>query len=273
MLSSSPSDIHLGRTNRVLATATGGACKLFKSASGWLLTCVGAGGPGRDPRTIADGGTTRVEFVGPNPNRPPCGDELERPLRKMREFRPDVAVVNIGPGLLHFQGLGVSVEGCVAEAWMGYEGWLEGIVRAAEESGTGVLVFKTTDSACSDSYVGEFARAARLYLRRDRGALRGCFDDLRGKVSGTVDDDEIRDYCANGRFDDLGSVYLNRRLVEFVDARRRDPATSVRIAILNDHDMQSCGSTRMGDGRHNHILNLARIRLLGNLLTCDSVAK
>jgi len=71
------------------------------------------------------------------------------------------------------------------------------------------------------------------------------------------------------RLNDNGSEYLNHRLFMFVKRRQRTTKAGLNLLVLNDHDMQSCRSTVENDGRHHHWLNLARIRILANMLTCQ----
>ena len=88
-------------------------------------------------------------------------------------------------------------------------------------------------------------------------------------------EDYVDNYCMNGTLSDHGSNYLNNRLVKFVNdynANNTNNDTnnnnSMVVQIFNDHDMQDCSYTTVGDGRHFQGMNLLRIRLLLNQLDC-----
>ena len=106
---------------------------------------------------------------------------------------------------------------------------------------------------------------------------------------------DIQEYCSMATMDSRGVDYLNQKLEAFVEAfhanqtqhyqqqhhnsNRRvqqqqqeqqshphDP--HLTVAIYNDHNIQSCDYTEKKDGLHFHSMNLARIRLLGNMIQC-----
>jgi hypothetical protein len=82
-------------------------------------------------------------------------------------------------------------------------------------------------------------------------------------MSATTDAD-ILNYCINGTMNTIGSDHHNQRLLQFVKDRK--DATTLKLAVLPDRNIQSCQFTGMLDGRHYHQMNLARIRLLGNVV-------
>eukprot|EP00956_Cyclotella_meneghiniana_P015279 scaffold23226_cov65-Cyclotella_meneghiniana.AAC.2 len=77
-----------------------------------------------------------------------------------------------------------------------------------------------------------------------------------------------------------GSKKLNELLNKFVDnitsnvgsQKVKDnsgaPRSKLKIADFDDHDLQSCNTTKQRDGRHHNELKLARICLLGNYINC-----
>jgi len=127
-------------------------------------------------------------------------------------------------------------------------------------------LFKTTNSICSKRYISKFVQGTKSYTRKRTKTITRCIASVREGTSLTIGTNAIRDYCKNGIFNDVGSQHLNRRLFKFVDARKN--STSIKLAVFNDHDVQSCVYTPKGDGRHYHMLNLVRIRILANLLNC-----
>jgi len=191
---------------------------------------------------------------------------VETRTNLIRDFRPNIIVANIGLHLLHFQDYGRDTNECHLEKWINYEGWLEDIVVAAENAGTEYLLFKTTNSICSKRYISKFVQGTKSYTRKRTKTISRCIASVREGTALTIGTNAIRDYCKNGIFNDVGSQHLNRRLFKFVDARKN--STSIKLAVFNDHDVQSCVYTPKGDGRHYHMLNLVRIRILANLLNC-----
>ena len=71
-----------------------------------------------------------------------------------------------------------------------------------------------------------------------------------------------------GRFTNIASEHLNQRLFRFVESRRQ--TSSAELLVFNDYDLQSCETTELGDARHHRVVDLAKVRLLGNLLTCTT---
>jgi len=187
----------------------------------------------------------------------------------IKKLQPDIIIANMGLWFLHFQTSRRTVGSCIAETWINYEEWLESLVTVAEESGAKVLVLKTTNFICAEKYVGAFATANILYSNHDNVILRACSDNIRANASDTTADIDIANYCMNGTFNDAGSGYLNERLYRFVDKKQHDSKCRVKLHVLNDHDIQSCKYTPLGNARHYHEMNLARIRILGNIMTCD----
>jgi len=182
------------------------------------------------------------------------------------DFKPDIIIANVGLHLLHLQNFGREVDNIVP--WLGYEDTLENMVEAAEAAGAEVLLLKTTNFVCPMKYSGSWLRGSMLYAKDDMETLNNCFMSYRKTFPTTVvGDADIMDYCKYGVIDNRGSNRLNQRLYRFVEnARGRHP--SLKMAVYNDHDLQSCETTVAKDGRHHHPINLARARLLGNYLDC-----
>ena len=193
--------------------------------------------------------------------------------RYVESFRPDVIVYNTGLHLLHLVGHGRDGDGL--SAWLRYEATLEGVLRSANESGrVSAVVFKTTNRVCESAYVSPYSRGARLYGRGDRATLARCGDEVRAQNAvdaaegrfDEVSDEDVGRYCREGTITESGSSGLNARLYGFVaEAGGRYPRLSLRV--MNDHDVERCEYTARSDGRHYQAQNLARVRLLGNILT------
>ena len=191
----------------------------------------------------------------------------------VESFRPDVIVYNTGLHLLHLVGHGRDGDGL--SAWLRYESTLEGVLRTADEDGgVSAVVFKTTNRICESAYVKPYSRGARLYGRDDPDTLARCEREVRDEnrsaaAAGRVDEvgvEDVRRYCRDGTITESGSAVLNARLYGFVaEAAGRYPRLSLRI--MNDHDVERCEYTARSDGRHYQTQNLARVRLLGNILT------
>eukprot|EP00581_Thalassiosira_minuscula_P018212 CAMPEP_0183716766 /NCGR_PEP_ID=MMETSP0737-20130205/10541_1 /TAXON_ID=385413 /ORGANISM="Thalassiosira miniscula, Strain CCMP1093" /LENGTH=569 /DNA_ID=CAMNT_0025946069 /DNA_START=12 /DNA_END=1721 /DNA_ORIENTATION=+ len=191
---------------------------------------------------------------------------IDKVVDDLVNFRPKIIVANVGLHLLHLWNFGKD-RGNI-ESWLGYEDSLQEMVVVAETAGAEVLLLKTTNFVCIDKYVGDWAKGVRLYNEHDEETLDKCFSSYKKTFPETmVRDIDIMDYCKHAVIDERGSLGLNRRLHQFVEsARGRHP--SLKIAVFDDHDLETCETTAVEDGRHHHPINLARIRLLGNHLDC-----
>jgi len=191
----------------------------------------------------------------------------------VESFRPDVVVYNTGLHLLHLVGHGR--DGGGLSAWLRYESTLEGVLRTADgDGGVSAVVFKTTNRICESAYVKPYARGARMYGKGDPDTLSRCatevLDENRSAAAaGRVDEvgeEDVRRYCRDGTITESGAAGLNARLQVFVaEAAGRYPRLTLRV--MNDHDVERCEYTARSDGRHYQAQNLARVRLLGNILT------
>jgi hypothetical protein len=89
--------------------------------------------------------------------------------------------------------------------------------------------------------------------------------------------EEISNYCEYGTSNEIGSAYLNERLVNYLAKHNwlegqnaytasGESASKLRIGLFDDHAVQNCAYS--GDGTHFANLCLLRIRLLANILEC-----
>lgn len=258
------STMNLRDANEAVVQSTSN-CKLDNNSS--QLICEGnthAWGKGKNTK-LNDGTEIHMQR-GPKFDSNEC-PTFQATFDFIKSFRPHTVIVNMGLWYLHFQKRGRNRSSCVAETWISYEQFYEDTITAAEEAGVEVIVFKTTNFICAEKYRDKFATADRLYTAKDNAAtINACFGNIRAEINRDISDDDVMDYCKHGVFNDIGSSYLNQRLFRFVETKRL--STSLKITVLNDHDIQSCSYTSVLDGRHYHALVLARIRMLGNLLSC-----
>ena len=206
---------------------------------------------------------------------------IDYALQYLTIYKPKVVIANIGLHLLHIQNHDHDKGYKEVELWLNYEKILEQIVIAAETAGVETLVLKTNNFICDEKYIDNFAKGISLYSAQNMRVINQCVASITQKeqnyksssgISITVQD--IQNYCTNAVLNEKGSSGLNERLYRFVDARRKQQhqsistSPSIKLVIFNDHKLQSCETTGIGNARHHHILNLARIRLLANLLDC-----
>eukprot|EP00970_Alexandrium_tamarense_P009194 scaffold1813_cov185-Alexandrium_tamarense.AAC.9 len=225
------------------------------------LACKGVPGKHNTMTTILDDGATESAFLGGWGNK--CTDFKDE-YDAIKNFRPTILVANVGLWWFHFQKRGRERSVCIVDKWLKYEEWLDGILNLAEEAGVEVLLFKTTNLICDEKYQGEMATANDLYSSRDEQTVQKCFRSFRPKTMSATTDADILNYCINGTMNTIGSDHHNQRLLQFVKDRK--DATTLKLAVLPDRNIQSCQFTGMLDGRHYHQMNLARIRLLGNVV-------
>ena len=225
-------------------------------------------------------------------------DELkDKPdLQSIVDFKPKVILSNVGLHTLHTPTSEFGkVEGekhidfhtlnhwnfseediARMKSWLEYERFLAEMIQLAKDSGAEMLLLKTTNLVCDQMYKGDWKTGVELYNKFDEATLNQCFERIKEALtSGDVQtndvfsDDDIHNYCKHGVLNAHGSDELNRRLFAFVENYHREQSTlsqQLKVIIYNDRDMQDCGYTRPGDGRHYHALNLARIRLLGHYI-------
>lgn len=188
------------------------------------------------------------------------------------QSRPHILLVNMGLRWLHFMGVGRDVEDCMAKNWVQYEDFLSRAVDIAREIQAEILLFKTTNYVCDAKFVGKYATATTLYSRADEETLADCRQKIQNTDLGkSIPEADVSNFCRYGTFNEVGSSHLNARLESFVRRRQSQlvgQKTLLKLDVFNDHDVQSCNYTREGDGRHYHPLNLLRLRLLANQLSC-----
>ncbi|CAB9497352.1 Cyclin-Dependent Kinase [Seminavis robusta] len=193
--------------------------------------------------------------------------------RHIRLQKPHVLVVQVGLHWLHFEKAGRDASSCYMNHVVHYEEWLRGIVTLAEQVGIRLLLLKTTNFVCDQNYEGAYRRAAKDYgkarqeMKEDgtNNIIQQCIQSFQVKLSNdskyNITAPQLYRYCRDATFDEHGAQHLNQRTFDFV-AKKGNEGKNVTIAIFNDHDLQSCDYTAIGDGRHYHDLNLIRIRLL-----------
>ena len=207
------------------------------------------------------------------------GERFDILWERVRQWQPNILVVNAGLHWLHFQGGGRDSPLTHVRLWTDYEAWLDQVVQLAEEIGTTLLLFKTTNLICERKYVGVYANTSAMIEQERQGKtkptfVQRCVEQLQqlqieeGENTQVLSKADITKYCQEGTFDEVGVQNLNDRLFRSVQNMINTNAATLNltISIFNDHDVMSCGYTRVTDGRHYHPLNLLRIRLLANMV-------
>ncbi|CAB9519951.1 Cyclin-Dependent Kinase [Seminavis robusta] len=207
-------------------------------------------------------------------------------FRQIRQIQPDILVANFGLHWLHLIASdpehGRTVPLCAVQYWLDYQSaWLEQVTQVAQDSQVKLLLFKTTNFMCIDNFWGDYSDAVALYQRQDPYAISRCERTLqrlrdghdnkhRGETS-ILGDANLTRYCQKGVFDEWGVKDLNHRVLEYVHQYNQNnyKDTDMKVAVFNDHDIQSCAYSEPNDGRHYHPLNLMRLRLLANVIQCQ----
>jgi hypothetical protein len=203
---------------------------------------------------------------------------------------PQILVINEGLHWLHFMGEGRDMNNKeFLSFWVHYETWLLGHLQNAinhnrklkntsnNDKTIQVMLFKTTNRICDSHFLDEYARAAHLYSVNDADTLSKCREmiariNLKGTtINSNITSSDIANYCENATMTEAGVVHLNERLYKFVERQKQQlqeelEETGLKVAIVPDHDVQSCPFTYQGDGRHYARLNVMRIRLYANIL-------
>ena len=201
-------------------------------------------------------------------------DNVEEDFQSIVAFNPEVMVVNIGLHLFHLTGFFTAQSTRnPLPLWLEYEQFLLSIVELAESSTTKTLLFKTTNLVCEDLFVDEWKMAVDSYGRHEESTLANCFSKQRERnPDPSISDNDILNYCNDGWMSEHASDALNQRLYAFVNdiqVKKKTTSPQLTIEVYNDHDLQFCGASRTpSDGRHYPVLNLNRIRLMGNVLEC-----
>jgi hypothetical protein len=203
---------------------------------------------------------------------------------------PQILVINQGLHWLHFMGEGRDMNNTkFLSSWVHYETWLLGHLQTAINHNRKlkntsnnyktiqVMLFKTTNRICDSHFLKAYARAAHLYSVNDADTLSKCREMIaRNNLNGTtinsnITSSDIANYCENATMTEAGVVHLNERLYNFVERQKQQlqeelEETGLKVAIVPDHDIQSCPFTPQGDARHYDRLNVMRIRLYANIL-------
>jgi len=201
------------------------------------------------------------------------------------KVRPEILVVNMGLHWQHLMGKGRDVDGSAIRRWVNFETeFLQNAVdRAIMMGSVKVLLFKTENFICEGKWNGAYLRGHELYSNKNEDAaefertVQMCEQLTIKKLNRSkieLSAEQISRYCHHGTFNEYGATYLNKRMFRFVTellstkGQENDQQLPFKVGIFDDHDVESCEYTNKGDGRHYKILNLPRIRLLGNILSC-----
>ena len=176
----------------------------------------------------------------------------------IRGDKPDIILVNWG---LHILYQGRETKVCNIFEWIHYEHWLNRALEAAEEAGTKVLLFKTTNRLCKppppelqyDNCVNYVASLEET--EADPEHMRN------------VTDAEKETYCQEAIQTEEAVTDLNNRLKEFVTKVQNERPTKVRVALYNDHEMENCDYAD-SSGILYSALQLPRIRLFAHMVNC-----
>lgn len=200
-------------------------------------------------------------FRGPSvPKNCHWGEEHNPIWKKMRHTQPDVVVANWG---LHMFFRPKGLKPCNVDQWFGYEEFLERFIEVAIESNVKLLLFKTTNHLCDEQVLEYKEKSFDLCQEM----LQEWMHD--GQLGNHITDMDTEHYCDNGLMRDQSANMLNLRMAAVVKkAQRRTDLGGLKIALYNDHDMQTCQYTGRGDGRHYHVLQWPRIRLLAHMVQC-----
>jgi len=234
-------------------------------------------------RSEMPAGRTFVEFTGIT-GSPHRGGAEERLLQAWNVtstvYRPTILVVNIGLHWQHFVGHGRDLDGMQVRRWVFYEEqWLQDAIDRAKRMGSvRVMLFKTVNLICSDGWYGAYSNGDKAYTAalsqesttQSRLVLRQCetrVKEIIRRDNVTLSADQVSRYCRHGLFNDHGARYLNDRMYRFIAEHLPDDLP-FKVGIFNDHDIQSCNYTQPHDGRHYFDMNMVRLRVLGNILSC-----
>lgn len=182
-------------------------------------------------------------------------DFYKRQWPNVRKLKPEILLVNWGAHMLATK----MVKTCNIYQWVYYEKWLEGALDAAHEAGVKVLLFKTTNRICSHQ-PEDPVRECHGWVDK----IDPLYEHNPPNMRNVSEADKNR-YCQEGLLSEDGAERLNARLVAYLPiAQERYP--SMKIALYNDHDLESCGQTL--DGLHYTSLQLPRIRLFAHMVNC-----
>jgi hypothetical protein len=196
--------------------------------------------------------------------------------------KPDVVVANMGLHWHHFHSNsrrgGKTTRADLVSRWIHYEDWLGEVVREVFKTGAKVLLFKTNNARCEEKFYGGTAKLNKLYRAKDNQTLSECRDYYASEMANhNTTPEEISSYCEYGTSNEIGTAYLNERLIKYLTQHNwleghntftasGESASKMRIGLFDDHAVQACSYS--GDDTHFVELSLLRVRLLANLLEC-----
>jgi len=205
---------------------------------------------------------------------------LDKMFLKSEAMKPQVVVANMA---FHwFQLCGYSSKMCptpmdspLISRWLHYdESWLQRVYDHAIKVDAKLLLFKTANFICGTKRTGDWLTGDTLYQKFDNATLDACVTRLEpfGKELFASTED-VRRFCTYGQFTDVGSRYLNDKMVEFVkkvqERDRSEGGSRLTVGLYNDHDVENCDTT--DDAIHHKKGVVMRLRLLAN--TIDSYLK
>lgn len=183
-------------------------------------------------------------------------------------------------------------DGIVVKLWLNYKkDWLEKVYDFALKVKAKLLLFKTANFVCDDARTGDWATYSSLYLAQDSAVLENCAKIIESLVFPNKEDhqqqeqqqqqqlqsstfnftkEQIRDYCQYGQFTEFGVQYLNRQIVDFVKEKQSNMVigniNDTIVGLYNDHDVESCNTTK--DAIHHLEKGNVelRVRLLANAI-------
>lgn len=245
------------------------------------------------PHEIKDIDGTWIKWIGfAGPGMHNYSEKLDFMFSNAEEMKPDIIIANMAFHWLHLcdlrcpgtarPGPGKSISSNVIKLWLEYkENWLQRLHKLAIKANSSLLLYKTANYICDDKRTGQFSNLSSLYLKNDSSVLENCFNKASQlKINVTLSD--RHQYCKLGAFTERGSQYLNKQVIEFVDdllhKQRQKPILSTSVGLLDDHSIQGCWSTDVGDGvHHKQNAMLLRLRLMINTiesyLRCDGNKK
>lgn len=182
-------------------------------------------------------------------------DFHKRQWPNVRKLKPEILLVNWGAHMLATK----MIKTCNLYQWVHYEQWLEGALDVAHETGVKVLLFKTTNRICSQQ-PEDPVQECQGWVDEMDPLYKHNPPSMRN-----VSEADKKKYCQEGLLREDGAESLNARLVAYLPiAQKRYP--SMKIALYNDHDLESCSQTL--DGIHYTALQLPRIRLFAHMVNC-----
>jgi len=184
--------------------------------------------------------------------------------------QPHILVVNWGLHMLFRP----RVQICNVWQWLHYEDYvLQKVMDIVNDSiaTTKLVLFKTTNLICKDleNIQAKHSKLCRPTIYRWRDRYQKEENAHVTTDYGQLTNDEIDRYCNGSILLESSSAVLNQRLEQFVkNYQQQYPDSRVKVAIYNDHDMESCAYRPSEDRLHFKALQMPRIRLLAIAIHC-----